>query len=101
MRCTSCDFHVMWFDNYSWSDSCDYYFLRNNVPDFGRLKRKLNISQGIVCDDDYMHGVLYRLYMDMYIHVTIMYIYVCGLYIMYVYIFVMCYHSGMEVTLNV
>ena len=55
MRCVSCDFHVIWFDNYSWSDSCDYYFLRNNVPDFGRLKKKLNTNKGLVYN--YMQGV--------------------------------------------
>uniref|UniRef100_A0A6P8HUU1 Cilia- and flagella-associated protein 418 n=1 Tax=Actinia tenebrosa TaxID=6105 RepID=A0A6P8HUU1_ACTTE len=41
LRCTSCDFKVVMFDNYEWQRDCDYLFFRNNVPDFQKLKAKL------------------------------------------------------------
>ena len=46
MRCLSCDFRVIWVNDYRWSDSCDYYFMRNNVPDYKKLKEKLVPSPG-------------------------------------------------------
>lgn len=46
LRCTSCDFKVCMFDNVAWDDSCDYLFLRNNVPDFGKLQAKLSPTPG-------------------------------------------------------
>jgi hypothetical protein len=41
LHCTSCDFRIAWFDGYRWSKSVDYLFLRNNAPDFLKLKREL------------------------------------------------------------
>ncbi|OWF35625.1 protein C8orf37 homolog [Mizuhopecten yessoensis] len=46
MRCTSCDFKVAIFDNFEWDASTDYLFLRNNCPDFQRLKPKLHSKRG-------------------------------------------------------
>ncbi|XP_064599444.1 cilia- and flagella-associated protein 418-like [Liolophura sinensis] len=41
LRCTSCDFKVSVFDNLEWSPDTDYLFLRNNAPDFQKLKSGL------------------------------------------------------------
>lgn len=46
LRCTSCDFDVVMFDNFEWHQDCDYLFFRNNVPDFQRLKSKLTTKKG-------------------------------------------------------
>lgn len=46
LRCTSCDLHVIFFDDYSWHSRSDYLFFRNNVPDFERLKKNLVRKQG-------------------------------------------------------
>mmetsp|Transcript_65608 Transcript_65608/g.116788 ORF Transcript_65608/g.116788 Transcript_65608/m.116788 type:complete len:262 (-) Transcript_65608:1016-1801(-) len=46
IRCTKCDFKVIWFDNYSWDPSVTYIFLRNNVPDFDKLKEMLVKDNG-------------------------------------------------------
>ena len=41
--CLSCDFSVVSFDGWRWSDGggADYLFLRNNYPDFQRLRSQL------------------------------------------------------------
>ncbi|XP_035235120.1 protein C8orf37 homolog [Anguilla anguilla] len=41
LRCTSCDFRVMSFDDHEWDSSCDYLFFRNNMPDRQKLQAKL------------------------------------------------------------
>ena len=46
LRCTDCDFKVATFDNYSWDTTTDYLFLRNNAPDFYKLKAKLCPKKG-------------------------------------------------------
>ena len=46
LRCTDCDFCISMFDNYQWHSSTDYLFLRNNMPDYERLKSKLYSSKG-------------------------------------------------------
>lgn len=46
LRCTSCDFRVCNFDNMAWKADTDYLFLRNNVPDFDKLKPKLIKKKG-------------------------------------------------------
>ncbi|XP_076338827.1 cilia- and flagella-associated protein 418-like isoform X2 [Tachypleus tridentatus] len=46
LRCLSCDFNVTMFDNYCWDQSTDYLFLRNNMPDFQRVKKKLSHKPG-------------------------------------------------------
>lgn len=46
LRCTSCDFKVCSFDNFEWHSDTDYLFLRNNVPDFHRLKSNLAPKNG-------------------------------------------------------
>lgn len=46
LRCTSCDFRVAMFDDHEWDPSCDYLFLRNNMPDYHKLKAKLRRRKG-------------------------------------------------------
>nr|XP_046255554.1 cilia- and flagella-associated protein 418 [Scatophagus argus] len=41
LRCTSCDFRVLMFDDCEWDLSCDYLFFRNNMPDRLKLRAKL------------------------------------------------------------
>ncbi|XP_077382448.1 cilia- and flagella-associated protein 418 [Festucalex cinctus] len=47
LRCTSCDFRVLTFDDCEWDSSCDYLFLRNNMPDHGKLVAKLMKRKGV------------------------------------------------------
>ncbi|KAM7421612.1 hypothetical protein PAMA_015657 [Pampus argenteus] len=46
LRCTSCDFRVLMFDDCEWDLSCDYLFLRNNMPDRHKLRAKLRKRSG-------------------------------------------------------
>ncbi|XP_022107706.1 protein C8orf37 homolog isoform X2 [Acanthaster planci] len=46
LRCTSCDFKIVAFDNYEWDSTCEYLFFRNNVPDFKKLSTKLKKRKG-------------------------------------------------------
>ena len=46
LRCTACDFRVCSFDNMVWSKDTSYLFLRNNTPDFEKLKSKLSRKKG-------------------------------------------------------
>ncbi|XP_019727380.1 cilia- and flagella-associated protein 418 [Hippocampus comes] len=46
LRCTSCDFRVLTFDNCEWDSSCDYLFFRNNMPDCRKLGAKLRKRRG-------------------------------------------------------
>ncbi|KAF6022437.1 C8orf37 [Bugula neritina] len=46
LRCTDCDFKVSTFKDVVWDSSTDYLFLRNNMPDFSRLKAKLLHKSG-------------------------------------------------------
>jgi len=46
LRCTDCDFSVLSFDNVHWATNTDYLFLRNNMPDFERLRSKLKPKKG-------------------------------------------------------
>ncbi|XP_061573944.1 cilia- and flagella-associated protein 418 [Cololabis saira] len=41
LRCISCDFRVLMFDDSEWDPSCDYLFLRNNMPNCQKLRTKL------------------------------------------------------------
>uniref|UniRef100_A0A096MBZ7 Cilia- and flagella-associated protein 418 n=1 Tax=Poecilia formosa TaxID=48698 RepID=A0A096MBZ7_POEFO len=47
LRCNSCDFRVLMFDDSEWDPSCDYLFLRNNVPDRHKLQAKLKKRKGL------------------------------------------------------
>ncbi|KAK6185314.1 hypothetical protein SNE40_007575 [Patella caerulea] len=47
LRCTSCDFKVAIFSDYEWNPKTDYLFLRNNAPDFQKLKSNLKRKKGI------------------------------------------------------
>mmetsp|Transcript_17270 Transcript_17270/g.27576 ORF Transcript_17270/g.27576 Transcript_17270/m.27576 type:complete len:214 (-) Transcript_17270:56-697(-) len=46
MRCTSCDFEVLRFDNSKWNDKVSYLFFRNNTPNVARLSVNLLSTQG-------------------------------------------------------
>ncbi|KAF4102918.1 cilia- and flagella-associated protein 418 [Onychostoma macrolepis] len=46
LRCTSCDFSVIMFEDQEWDSSCDYLFFRNNMPDHHKLKAKLRRKKG-------------------------------------------------------
>uniref|UniRef100_A0A3B4AS50 Cilia- and flagella-associated protein 418 n=1 Tax=Periophthalmus magnuspinnatus TaxID=409849 RepID=A0A3B4AS50_9GOBI len=46
LRCTSCDFGVLVFDDCEWDRSCDYLFFRNNVPERLKLQPKLRRRHG-------------------------------------------------------
>ncbi|XP_013880025.1 cilia- and flagella-associated protein 418 [Austrofundulus limnaeus] len=46
LRCVSCDFRVLTFDDSEWDASCDYLFLRNNMPDSLKLRTKLRKRRG-------------------------------------------------------
>ncbi|XP_070692208.1 cilia- and flagella-associated protein 418 [Pempheris klunzingeri] len=46
LRCISCDFRVLMFDDCEWDLSCDYLFLRNNMPDRQKLRAKLKKRRG-------------------------------------------------------
>lgn len=41
LRCTSCDFNVVSYKNYAWTEATDYLFLRNNYPDDDKLMTNL------------------------------------------------------------
>ncbi|XP_015225672.1 PREDICTED: protein C8orf37 homolog [Cyprinodon variegatus] len=47
LRCISCDFRVLMFDDSEWDASCDYLFLRNNMPDRHKLRAKLKKRKGL------------------------------------------------------
>ncbi|TKS82686.1 Protein C8orf37 -like protein [Collichthys lucidus] len=47
LRCTSCDFRVLMFDDCEWDLSCDYLFFRNNMPDRQKLRAKLKKRRGL------------------------------------------------------
>lgn len=46
LHCTSCDFSVCIFDGFAWHSDTDYYFLRDNVPDFHKLRPRLSTQHG-------------------------------------------------------
>uniref|UniRef100_A0A671F8N6 Cilia- and flagella-associated protein 418 n=1 Tax=Rhinolophus ferrumequinum TaxID=59479 RepID=A0A671F8N6_RHIFE len=46
LRCISCDFWVVSYNDYMWDKSCDYLFFRNNMPEFHKLKIKLVKKKG-------------------------------------------------------
>lgn len=46
LRCTTCDFHVVHFDGFTWSDDVDYMFFRNRHPHEEKLKRGLVVGNG-------------------------------------------------------
>ncbi|XP_039256102.2 cilia- and flagella-associated protein 418-like [Styela clava] len=46
LRCTSCDFKVLCFDNHQWNSSVDYLFFRNKMPDRVKLQLKLKKMPG-------------------------------------------------------
>lgn len=49
LRCTSCDFKVSIFKDFAWDPTTNYLFLRNNMPDFEKVRPKLKIKRGKTC----------------------------------------------------
>ncbi|XP_063343831.1 cilia- and flagella-associated protein 418 isoform X2 [Pelmatolapia mariae] len=47
LRCISCDFRVLMFDDCEWDSTCDYLFLRNNMPERQKLGTKLKKRRGL------------------------------------------------------
>ncbi|XP_028592290.1 cilia- and flagella-associated protein 418 isoform X2 [Podarcis muralis] len=46
LRCTACDFRVLQYDDFQWDQSCDYLFFRNNMPEFRKLRTKMQTKKG-------------------------------------------------------
>ncbi|XP_077349188.1 cilia- and flagella-associated protein 418 [Lithobates pipiens] len=46
LRCTSCDFSVLSFDDYKWDSSCDYLFFRNSMPEHSKLQSQMIRKKG-------------------------------------------------------
>ncbi|XP_077127050.1 cilia- and flagella-associated protein 418 isoform X2 [Ranitomeya variabilis] len=46
LRCTSCDFNIVTFEDYKWDASCDYLFFRNSVPDHSKLQTRMVKKKG-------------------------------------------------------
>ncbi|XP_066434454.1 cilia- and flagella-associated protein 418 isoform X2 [Eleutherodactylus coqui] len=46
LRCTSCDFNIVTFDDYKWDASCDYLFFRNSMPEHSKLQTKMVRKKG-------------------------------------------------------
>ncbi|CAH8867776.1 unnamed protein product [Trichobilharzia szidati] len=46
LKCVACDNPVLLFNNFSWTRSPDYLFLRTNYPNYNLLKCKLRKSTG-------------------------------------------------------
>ncbi|CAJ0947109.1 unnamed protein product [Ranitomeya imitator] len=46
LRCTSCDFSIVTFEDYKWDASCDYLFFRNSVPDHSKLQTRMVKKKG-------------------------------------------------------
>ncbi|CAG2054265.1 unnamed protein product [Timema podura] len=46
LHCTSCDYGVSTFVHFKWTSSTNYIFLRNNMPDFDKVKSCLVQSEG-------------------------------------------------------
>ncbi|KAM4028873.1 cilia- and flagella-associated protein 418 isoform 3-T3 [Anomaloglossus baeobatrachus] len=46
LRCTSCDFNIVTFDDYKWDASCDYLFFRNSMPELSKLQTRMIRKKG-------------------------------------------------------
>ncbi|XP_062044196.1 cilia- and flagella-associated protein 418 isoform X2 [Lepus europaeus] len=46
LRCITCDFRVVSYNDCMWDKSCDYLFFRNSMPEFHKLKTKLVKKKG-------------------------------------------------------
>ncbi|MEE6496738.1 hypothetical protein FKM82_002475 [Ascaphus truei] len=45
-HCTACDFTIVIFNDYQRDASCDYYFLRNSIPELSKLPPKIIRKKG-------------------------------------------------------
>lgn len=46
LKCTACDFKVIIFNNYKWTNKVNYLFFRNFMPDRQKVATQLKISKG-------------------------------------------------------
>jgi len=46
LRCTSCDFNCIYFNDYEWTNNVDYLFFRNHVPNTEKLLQELKPKKG-------------------------------------------------------
>ncbi|MEE6465590.1 hypothetical protein FKM82_006605 [Ascaphus truei] len=46
LHCTACDFTIVIFNDYQWDASCDYYFLRNSMPELSKLQTTILRMKG-------------------------------------------------------
>ncbi|XP_044150051.1 protein C8orf37 homolog [Bufo gargarizans] len=46
LRCTTCDFIIVTFEDYKWDASCDYLFFRNSMPEHSKLQTKMIRKKG-------------------------------------------------------
>eukprot|EP00116_Pleurobrachia_bachei_P011628 sb/3471890/ len=63
MRCSKCDCAIVVFDGYSWKSEVDYLFLRNNYPDFERVKsllEKKKDARAFSCQCSHVSAVTVR-----------------------------------------
>ncbi|GIY10249.1 protein C8orf37 homolog [Caerostris darwini] len=65
LRCTSCDFKVSIFRDYAWDPSTNYLFLRNNMPDFDKLRSKLKVKKGWCAYGCQCHAMSVNVFMEL------------------------------------
>ncbi|XP_075682045.1 cilia- and flagella-associated protein 418 isoform X1 [Rhinoderma darwinii] len=46
LRCTTCDFTIVTFEDYRWDASCDYLFFRNSMPEHSKLQTRMIRKKG-------------------------------------------------------
>lgn len=46
IRCVACDFKISAFNDFVWDETTDYIFLRNNMPEYEKLRAKLQVKKG-------------------------------------------------------
>ncbi|GFY75239.1 protein C8orf37 homolog [Trichonephila inaurata madagascariensis] len=65
LRCTSCDFKVSIFRDFAWDPSTNYLFLRNNMPDFEKVRSKLKVKRGWCAYGCQCHAMSVNVFMEM------------------------------------
>ncbi|CAL1278306.1 unnamed protein product [Larinioides sclopetarius] len=65
LRCTNCDFKVSIFRDFAWDSSTNYLFLRNNMPDFEKVRSKLKVKKGWCAYGCQCHAISVNVFMEM------------------------------------